>query len=243
MEIFNDIVADRRIYTSALHTHSHHHAQLIIPLQGEMAIQTDAQNLRLDDRTLFFVPPECEHTYHSLVRNEFLVVDIPHFMVGTSGLHKGGAAFPLNPQWQGIRYLILNEMDRNPLHGSALRELFPYIAHCLHQNQQPASIQYIHEHYHENLSVQQLAELEHYNRSYYCEWFHKVTGKSPSAYIQEVRLNKAKELLRDTDLPILHIAIQVGLEHQSSLTRLFHRCEGMSPSVYRTQFKRGKFAY
>lgn len=37
----------------------------------------------------------------------------------------------------------------------------------------------------------------------------------------------------NTNLSILHIAIQVGLEHQSSLTRLFQKYEGMSPSQYR----------
>lgn len=52
-----------------------------------------------------------------------------------------------------------------------------------------------------------------------------------------MRLNKAKELLRDTDLPILHIAIQVGLEHQSSLTRLFQKYEEITPSQFRTKYK------
>ncbi|GAA3406968.1 AraC family transcriptional regulator [Paenibacillus hodogayensis] len=233
MDTFTQLIAERRTYTDAPCTHSHAHAQLIIPLQGELSIRTGAQDLRMDQETLFFVPPECEHTYYSAARNEFLVLDIPRHMMSSNGLSNDGVPYSLNKQWKGIRYLILNEMDRPSLHGPALTELFPYISHCLLQDRLPASIRYIHEHYQEPLTVQQLASLEHYNRSYYADWFWKQTGKTPTAYIQEVRLRKAKELLRTTSLSILHIAIQVGLEHQSSLTRLFQKYEHVTPSEYR----------
>jgi AraC-like DNA-binding protein len=237
METIKEIVAERRTYTATQDTHSHGYAQLILPLQGELSIKAGAQNLRLDHQTLFFVPPKCNHTFHSVVRNEFLVLDIPHFLLTWSKLQNRGVSYKLNNQWKGIRYLILNELDQQSLHRSALKELYPYISHYLIQEQQPKSIRYIHEHYNENITVHNLASLEHYNRSYYSDWFLKETGKSPSVYIQEVRLNKAKELLRNTDLPILHIAIQVGLEHQSSLTRLFQKYEGITPSQFRKKYR------
>ncbi|WP_028559939.1 AraC family transcriptional regulator [Paenibacillus pinihumi] len=236
METFRDIIAERRTYTATKNTHAHGYGQLIIPLQGELAIKAGPQSLMLKD-TLFYVPPACEHTYHSIVRNEFLVLDIPHFMLSAGDTQDTGISCPLNNQWKGIRYLILNEMDDRP--EPALKELFPYISHCLFQEQQPRSIRYIHEHYDEQLTVQKLAEMEHYNRSYYSDWFLKETGKTPSSYIQEVRLNKAKELLRNTNLSILNIAIQVGLEHQSSLTRLFQQYERVTPSQFRKMHAAG----
>ncbi|MFT9816464.1 AraC family transcriptional regulator [Lysinibacillus sp. NPDC056185] len=233
MEKIKKIVAERRTYTPNQNTHSHNYAQLILPLQGELYINTGAQDLQLDHQTLFFIPPECNHTFHSIVRNEFLVLDIPHFMLTKKKLYNKGISFKLDNQWKGIRYLILNEIDKQSLNGSALKDLYPYISHYLLQEQQPKSIRYINEHYNENITVNKLASLEHYNRSYYSDWFLKETGKSPSAYIQELRLNKAKELLLNTDLPILHIAIQVGFEHQSSLTRLFQKYGEITPSQFR----------
>ncbi|RJE88385.1 AraC family transcriptional regulator [Paenibacillus sp. 1011MAR3C5] len=233
MDTFRDIIAERRTYTANKHTHSHGYGQLIIPLQGELEITAGPKSLMMNTDTLLYVPPACEHTYHSAVRNEFLVLDIPHFMLSSIELGDRGIACPVNNQWKGIRYLILSELDRQSEHGPALKELFPYISHCLVQEQKPRSIQYIHEHYDEPLTVQKLAEMEHYNRSYYSDWFLKETGKTPSAYIQEVRLSKAKELLRDTNLSILNIAVQVGLEHQSSLTRLFQQYERVTPSQFR----------
>ncbi|WP_391115892.1 helix-turn-helix transcriptional regulator [Psychrobacillus sp. L3] len=233
MEQMNGIVAERRTYTSFNENHFHCYGQLILPIQGELCIQAESKELLLDPEIILFVPPECDHTFHSDVRNEFLILDIPSFMFTGSGLQNRVISCKFNNQWRGIRYLILNEIDQPSFNGSALKELYPYISRYLFQEQQSKSIRYIHEHYDENITVQDLASMEHYNRSYYTEWFFKETGKSPSAYIQEVRINKAKELLCNTDLPILHIAIQVGLEHQSSLTRLFQKYEELTPSQFR----------
>ncbi|WP_338750326.1 AraC family transcriptional regulator [Bacillus sp. FJAT-52991] len=235
METIEAIVAERRTYSAAQNTHAHMYAQVIFPLQGELSIKTDTQTLQLDDQTLFYIPPKCHHTFHSAVRNEFLVLDIPYFMLSTKELQNRSISIELTNQWKGIRHLLLNETGQNP----ALKELYPYISYHLLQDQQPKSIQYIHNHYDKPISISQLASLEHYNRTYFSEWFMKETGKSPASYIRDVRLNKAKELLRHTNLPILHIAIQVGLEHQSSLTRLFQKYEGITPSQYRknTEFQ------
>lgn len=228
-----EIVAERRNYTPFTEKHSHNYAQLILPLQGELFIKTESEKLILDPETIFFLPPECNHAFHSGVRNEFLVLDIPHFLLPTNVSANRVISCKFNNQWRGIRYLILNEINQQCSNESALQELYPYISRYLFQKQAKKSIQYIHEHYHENITVHELASVENYNRSYYSEWFLKETGKTPSAYIQEVRVNKAKELLSSTDLSIFHIAIQVGLEHQSSLTRIFQKNEHITPSQFR----------
>ncbi|MFF2753071.1 AraC family transcriptional regulator [Psychrobacillus sp. NPDC058041] len=233
MEQINEIVAERRTYTTNSENHIHRYGQLILPIQGELSIEARTTELLLDPETIFFIPPECLHRFHSDVRNEFIILDIPTFMFTGSELQNRVITCQVNNQWKGIRYLILNEIEQKSLNGSALKELYPYISRYLFHEQQSKSIMYIHEHYNENITVQDLASIENYNRSYYSEWFLKETGKSPSAYIQEVRINKAKELLCNTNLPILHIAIQVGFEHQSSLTRIFQKYEKVTPSQFR----------
>ncbi|WP_409340563.1 helix-turn-helix domain-containing protein [Paenibacillus sp. MBLB4367] len=241
MDTCKELVAEKRTYTASHVKHTHSYAQLILPLQGKLAIEAGTEHFLLDDQLLLYVPPECDHTFYSNVRNEFLVLDIPDKMIPSSRMNDKGISYSLNRKWRGIRYLILNELDQQDEQRSALMELYPYISHHLLQEQRPRSIQFIHEHYDENITVQQLAALEHFNRSYYTEWFLKETGKSPSAYLQEVRLSKAKQLLRETSFSILQIALQVGLEHQSSLTRLFQKNEKTTPSLYRKKhFIHGK---
>ncbi len=102
----------------------------------------------------------------------------------------------------------------------------------------PLSIQHIHQNYDKPLTVAQLAALEGYTLTYYSEWFKKITSQTPQSYIQKVRLDKAKELLRHTNLSILHIAIQVGYQHQGSLTRLFQQYVHITPATYRRTFQK-----
>ncbi|MFF2090033.1 AraC family transcriptional regulator [Paenibacillus sp. NPDC058174] len=242
MDTFNDIVAEKRTYSATQVTHSHHHAHLIMPLRGELTIAAGASHHRVNEQTLLYVSPNYEHGFYATSRNEFLVLDIPGGMVSANdmrGYSSGCEAHALNNQWKSIRHLLLHELEQQQYSRSALRDLFPYISRCLQQEKriQPRSIQYIHEHYDQPISVQMLAELENYNRTYYSSWFMNETGKTPSAYIQEVRVNEAKKLLLNSDMPVLHIAMQVGLEHQSSLTRLFTKHEQLTPSQYRQKYR------
>jgi len=240
--MFNDIIAEKRTYAATQVTHSHYHAHLIMPLRGELTISAGSTDHQVNEQTLLFVSPNCEHRFYSAASNEFLVLDIPGGMLSASEVlssSDGCKAHALNNQWRSIRHLLLHEMEQDHDSRTAIRDLFPYISHCLQREKRglPRSIQYIHEHYDKPISVQKLAELENYNRTYYSSWFMKETGKAPSAYIQEVRLNEAKKLLLSSDMSLLHIAIHVGLEHQSSLTRLFAKHEQLTPSQYRLQYR------
>ncbi|NOU98728.1 AraC family transcriptional regulator [Paenibacillus planticolens] len=237
MNLLKELYAERRTYAPVTESHTHNYAQLIVPMDGEMSIQTQSQRLRLTSDTLFLVPPNCEHIFCSNGHpNSFIVLDIPSEMLPTTGISapNEGMVYSVTNEWRGIRNLLHSELENAPESREGVRSLFPYISRQLTKNPSlPASIQYIHEHFAESITVEQLAAVEHYNRTHYSEWFRKMTGSSPSMYIQKVRLTKAKELLLHTDWPILHIAMQVGLEHQASLTRLFRRLEGTTPRQYR----------
>ena len=63
--------------------------------------------------------------------------------------------------------------------------------------------------------------------------FKEYTGFAPAQYIQEVRLNRMKELLTNTSLPIKEIADDCGIENYDYFFTLFRRLTGMTPSDYR----------
>ena len=69
--------------------------------------------------------------------------------------------------------------------------------------------------------------------------FNLATGLSPQAYLQSLRFNHAKELLRHSNLGIAEIAWQLGLQDASYFSQLFRRHSGMSPLRYR-EAVRGK---
>jgi AraC-like DNA-binding protein len=240
MDIPKGILGECRTYSDLTYTHDHIFAQLILPLQGTLFIETSSHHFELDDSRLFFLPPKCQHTFYANNNNEFLVLDIPSFMLASDQTSKiqGGLSTVLDDRWQAIRFLMLSEVSHQSTANQDLTNLFHYAYKLLLQDYRPRSLQYIHANYHESLEVQKLADLEGYNLTYYCEWFKKLTGVSPKSYIQKLRLKKAKELLEDTNLSIFQIAQQVGYEHHSSLTRLFQHYENVTPLAYRQQTRR-----
>lgn len=233
----NNVICETRTYTEKMQTHSHPYGQLILPLQGTLSIKTTDTDLNLDDRHLFFLPSQCDHSYASRDRNTSLVLDIPSHLGGLLRGDTRGRTMRriLDEKWKAIRFLLLEEAHSK--NGDNLRNLVHYICGFLTEDVKPASVQYIHDNFQNEIHIKQLAEIESFNLSYYIKWFQKETGMTPNAYIQMLRLEKAKEYLCETDLSLLVISELVGYKQQSSFTRLFTSREGISPSAYRKKYR------
>lgn len=236
----NGILSERRVYKNTIITHSHDYGQLILPISGSMYIKTEHKNLRLDDQYLFFLPPSNTHTFKSDKSNEFLVLDIPLYMLNDNDMDilKDGIEISLDEKWKAIRFLILNELKDNFYNGESLSKLYYYFSPFIFEKNLPNSIKYIHEHYNENIDLQILANIEHYNFTYYSEWFKKNMGVSLTEYIQKLRMQRAKELLENTDLNLIQVANEVGYNHNSSLTRVFKLHEKTTPLDYRMKIRK-----
>ncbi len=233
----NTLLCETRTYTEIAYTHHHSYSQLILPLQGKLAIKTENHELSLDENHLFYLPPESSHSYHSDGKNKFLVLDIPRSVnpIVLGDIFNYERYQILDERWKAIRYLLLEETRR--LNKRALSDLVNYVCGFLKEETRPISIEYIHNNFEKTILLQKLASLENFNVSYYIEWFNKKTGMTPNAYIQKLRLEKAKKYLLNTELSLLMISQLVGYEQQSSLTRLFKNFEDMSPSVYRKRYR------
>ena len=230
----NSIKCERRIYNLKINTHAHQYGQLILPLHGILSIETGYKKLKLKDDSLFFLPPDCEHIFNSKSNNEFLVLDIPDKMLNKYDMEKmcGGREFLFDEKWKAIRCLLLNEADNNK-NSSSINNLFIYFYNFIVTKNSPNSIKYINEHFTGNIDIKKIADIEHYNTSYYSEWFKHNMCVSPIEYIQNLRINKAKEMLLNTNSTILQISLMVGYEHNSSFTKVFKRLEKISPSEFR----------
>ena len=67
--------------------------------------------------------------------------------------------------------------------------------------------------------------------------FRAATGYSPLAYIQQMRIEEAKQMLETGDAPVDSVAREVGYEDAASFRRLFRRLAGMAPGDYRRKFR------
>ena len=78
------------------------------------------------------------------------------------------------------------------------------------------------------------------NTQYFCRYFKKLVGKTPTEYINDVRIEKAKELLAESDDKIIDIAIACGYDNIGYFIKRFKEQKHMSPSQYRKQIKKSK---
>lgn len=92
---------------------------------------------------------------------------------------------------------------------------------------------YIDQHYTENITLQGMADMVFINRSYLSTSFRKIVGEKFIIYIMKKRLEKAAELLRDTNLCVAEIAQIVGYDNVRHFSRTFRKYMGLLPTDYR----------
>lgn len=88
------------------------------------------------------------------------------------------------------------------------------------------------------LSVPQLAALMFLSPGHFSELFHRETGMPPAAYLRRLRLERARTLLRDSNLSTSKIAQQTGFETSARLSRAFRAQLNTTPTAYRANFKK-----
>jgi AraC family transcriptional regulator len=94
---------------------------------------------------------------------------------------------------------------------------------------------YINAHLNQDLKLHNIAEAVGMSQYHFCRLFKQSTGKTAYQYLLQQRVERAKELLKQQDLPIAEVAFQCGFANQSLLTRHFRKFTGITPKVYREQ--------
>ena len=95
------------------------------------------------------------------------------------------------------------------------------------------AIEFMHKSLSDKLSVTDLARVARLSPSHFARVFKSETGVTPIEYLQELRLIRAKRLLRDTGEPLTGIALDCGFNSSSYLSRCFMDRFGMYPSKFR----------
>ena len=94
-------------------------------------------------------------------------------------------------------------------------------------------LSFIQEHYTEPLQVQQIAASAFLSRRECLRCFQRTIGTSPMQYTIALRVQKARKLLLETDLPLLDICTECGFQDQSYFIKTFRERTGLSPARFR----------
>ena len=92
---------------------------------------------------------------------------------------------------------------------------------------------FIDAHYREDISMQDAAAALRYSDAYFCKLFKQCFKVNFSAYLNEYRVNRARQLMLDPRLNMKDIGAAVGYSDANYFTRVFKRLTGQTPSEYR----------
>ena len=95
------------------------------------------------------------------------------------------------------------------------------------------ALRIIHEEYATPLHAQAVAQRVNQSRSHFCLCFKQIVGESFLDCLSAVRLEKARELLRNSDLPVYEIAERTGYADERYFSRLFRKATGVLPRDFR----------
>jgi AraC family transcriptional regulator len=88
-----------------------------------------------------------------------------------------------------------------------------------------------------DLSLQALAKESGYSRVHFVRMFKAATGSSPHNYLLNLKLERARELLKNPSRSLIDIALDCGFSSHSHMSRLFHKFVGVTPSAYRRSLR------
>ena len=158
-----------------------------------------------------------------------------------------------DPQIEAIAMLLLAELNQ-PATGSklyvesltnllAVHLLRQYTATKLHlpsyegglpERQLLQVLDYINDHLEQEIRLANLAQLLDMSQFHFSHLFKQSIGMAPYQYLLQQRVERVKQLLKQTDQSIMDIALLCGFNSHSHLSKQFRQLTGMTPKLYRS---------
>ena len=95
------------------------------------------------------------------------------------------------------------------------------------------ALSFIQTHYHEPITLDDLAAVSGFSRYYFIKQFQHQLNMTPVQYLTKIRIQKAAELLRSTRLSVTEIASQVGYANANYFNKVFRKAVGVSAGTFR----------
>ena len=238
--------------------HYHNDIEILQPLEGCIRLAVGNEILDTVPGNLYFINPE---EIHALYTNSspaayrcFIfgrkLLSLPaenRIMTGLiAPLYEGRLRFPrkiAEPQLLELMGEVNKMEEQGHGEGLILSDLLRLLA-LMEPHLLPAdggamddplrrAIDFMELHYPEKVTIPEIARIAGFNSQYFCSYFKKHTRSTPVEYLTTLRIRRAKELLRSTDLSVLEVAMQSGFENVSFFIHKFKTATGVTPGRYR----------
>jgi len=232
----------------------HSHLEFIYVISGEVNMTIDGYDriLRAGEMSLLF--PYIIHSYENAPDAEICMLLFEPQMVGAfeSELSIKKPVYPFLPEAKALEPLMFRIIELasgddavrfrtacsylQALVGELLDRVSVCGVEAVGENMTKPILRYCSEHFaDEDISIKKIADALYISSSYVSKVFSSKLRYGFREYINELRVSRAKELLKKTDMRIVNVMYECGFRNQSSFNRIFCDINGLSPSMYRKQ--------
>lgn len=256
---FEQFSVDKKSAMNAPHSHDFY--ELYFLLDGNRTFFINNQMFNVSDNTFIVVPPYSLHKTEGEAYNRININVSPDLLSKAQNEFLMNAsekiAVKINPKYKDIIARLLFEganLNTNHL-GSKNEALLALtqsilvllsmqkggfvsatVTNAEQDNVSPEIlkiISYINDHFTEDVQLKDVCDLFYVSKASLCKKFKEVMKCSVMKYVLELRLNKAKLLLRDTNKSIEDIAVECGFSSANYFGLTFKKAIGLSPLNFR----------
>ena len=245
-----DCTVSRQDYP--MHWHDFYEFELI--LDGEGSIVCNDKTYPIKPNMISFVTPLDFHEIHMKSNIyefciQFTPASISKEILAMFQNVKNPVFYCSEEQTERTR-LLFNLLRDNIIPGNTGNEYNSHIlesilisfknefetSHSEHE-QSPTTIQkallYIHSHFKENPKMADVAKMLYLNENYFCSLFKEHMGETYKDYLKKLKLDHAKKLILNTNVPLTQISLECGYSSHSNFNRDFRNFFGISPTEMR----------
>ena len=218
--------------------------QLLYTLKGSGCCFINGKTYKIKKGNLIYLSPNTPHEYHSTNSWETLYITfngsgVDNFFDIESSVHTLDENFDFYKY-----YRELYELNKDPaMYKKKSVCLYSFLISLKEQLTQPEkktkrrihlmtrAMHYLSEN--TNMSLADAAAEFNISEEHFCRIFKSYTGYRPFEYVNLVKIQKSKELLKNTNYSVGEIASQSGFDSHSYFTFIFKKYTGMTPTQYR----------
>ncbi|MCI8359709.1 MAG: AraC family transcriptional regulator [Clostridiales bacterium] len=242
--------------------HAHDFCEILYVADGKGEIVIDGRRYSLTTGDLIVVNPGLSHAERSDPQSPLHLI-----FLGVDGLEIDGMGrnqlihaehspiiqpnkyrYKLESYFSDLIAETLNQVEYySEISHGLVTALVVLILRILHVSGQPSDggmseecrkiKAYIDTHYTSDITLESLSEAAYISKHHLAHIFKQQAGVSPIRYLIERRIERAKSLLAETDMPIQEVAGMVGYADNVYFSQIFKRITGQSPSAFRRAHK------
>jgi AraC-like DNA-binding protein len=234
-------------------THIHQYAELVIPLEGELHIKVEDNEELLSPGDASLVFPFQAHSYSSKVKNKLAIFVfspsmLPDFFSKTERMVGERSVFTPNESTKDVfkkRIFEKGDFELFDIKGCLYLMIGDFIESVPLKKSSGINdisvsiVNYINTHITDDITLDSIASELGYNPNYLSRKIREIFGINLCNLIANIRADKAKYLLYETNKTGLEICYECGFGSERSFHRQFKSVTGKTPSDYRASFACG----